>query len=138
LLIHFIVKRSFIGSIYFISRRVAQLRRFVGNVSVKNDQMDVWDEAEEASGLNIADNGALRVALLFGSAAVAFALILTPFVDRGAGSVVASRGVATELDQTATGSISRSDEYTVRRSVLQSSPASVCVIRSNGGKSGVC
>jgi hypothetical protein len=105
---------------------------------VQHDQKNGWDDEQEAPGFNISDNGALRVALLFGSAAVAFALILTPFVDRGAGSVVAARGVALELDQTATGSISKSGKYTLRRSVLQSSRDSVCVIRSNGGKSGEC
>jgi hypothetical protein len=102
------------------------------------DQKDAWEDEQEAKGFNIADNGALRVALLFGSAAVAFALILTPFVDRGAGSVVAARGVAMELDQTTTGAVSQSGQYTVRRSVLQSSDSAVCIIRSNGGKSGEC
>jgi hypothetical protein len=117
---------------------LALVRRFVGNKSVQYDQKDAWVEEQEAPGFNISDSGALRVALLFGSAAVAFALILTPFVDRGAGSVVASRGVAMELDQTATGSVSKSGEYTVRRSVLQSSTRDVCVIRSNGKQSGAC
>jgi hypothetical protein len=102
------------------------------------DDKNAWDDEQEAKGFNIADNGALRVALLFGSAAVAFALILTPFVDRGAGSVVAARGMAVELDQTATGSISKQGQYTVRRSVLQSSNSAVCVIRENGGRSGEC
>lgn len=105
---------------------------------MQNDQKNAWDDEQEDKGFNIADNGALRVALLFGSAAVAFALILTPFVDRGAGSVVAARGVALELDQTATGSVSQPGRYTVRRSVLQSSNSAVCVIRSNGGRSGEC
>jgi hypothetical protein len=110
----------------------------VGIMNVQDNQKNTWDDEQEAPSLNISDNGALRVALLFGSAAVAFALILTPFVDRGAGSVVAARGMAMELDQTATGSIPRSGEYTVRRSVLQTSRQSVCVIRSNGGHSGEC
>jgi hypothetical protein len=114
------------------------VRKFVGKKSVQNDQNTEWDDQQEASVIGIAGNGALRVALLFGSAAVAFALILTPFVDRGAGSVVAARGIALELDQMATGSVSRSGEYTIRRSVLQSRPDSVCLIRSNGGRSGEC
>jgi hypothetical protein len=105
---------------------------------VQNDQNNLWEDETEAKGFNISDNGAMRVALLFGSAAVAFALILTPFVDRGAGSVVAARGVAAELDQISTGSVAKSGTYTVRKSVLQSSPVSVCVIRSNGGRSGEC
>jgi hypothetical protein len=102
------------------------------------EQKNAWDDERETKSFNIADNGALRVALLFGSAAVAFALILTPFIDRGAGSVVAGRGMAVELDQTATGSIAKSGRYTVRRSVLQSSNRAVCIIRANGGQSGQC
>jgi hypothetical protein len=110
----------------------------LGKITVQYEKNDGWDIEKETRGLKIADNGALRVALLFGSAAVAFALILTPFVDRGAGSVVAARGVAQELDQTTTGSIPQSGKYTVRRSVLQSSRDSVCIIRSSGSQSGEC
>ena len=105
---------------------------------MQNEQTNGWDSGQAAKSFNIADNGALRVALLFGSAAVAFALILTPFVDRGAGSVVAARGVAAELDQTATGSVSTSGQYKVRRSVLQSPESAVCIIRANGSQSGNC
>lgn len=105
---------------------------------MQNEQNSAWNDDQETKGFTIADNGALRIALLFGSATVAFALILTPFVDRGAGSVVASRGMSIELDQTATGSVARKSDYTLRRSVLQSSNSAVCVIRSNGGQSGEC
>lgn len=90
--------------------------------------------------------GALRVALLFGSAAVGLALILTPLaesqVERMAYSSYSSR-----LDPMATGTIGGGQgfpgqragtTYTVRRSVLQPSPSSVCVIRSNGMRTGDC
>jgi hypothetical protein len=117
---------------------VALVRRIVGTTSVQNENSNIWNDEQEAPGFTLSNSGALRLALLFGSAAVAFALILTPFIDRGAGSVVAGRGVAMELDQMATGSVSRSGQYTVRRSVLQTSPESVCIIRSNGGQSGEC
>jgi hypothetical protein len=70
----------------------------------------------------------LRVALLFGSAAVALALILAPLADRYSKS---------GLDFTATGSIGNRAGYTIRRSVLQQ-PGSVCIIRANGQRSGNC
>ena len=93
--------------------------------------------------------GALRVALLFGSAAVGLALILTPLaesqVERMAYSSYSSR-----LDPMATGSVTRgagaqafgdqrsASSYIVRRSVLQPAPNSVCLIRSNGMRTGDC
>jgi hypothetical protein len=66
--------------------------------------------------------GILRITLLFGSAAVALALIATPLLD-SIGS---------------TGSIGHRGTYTLRRSVLQPLPSSVCVIRDNGKRSGDC
>lgn len=83
--------------------------------------------------------GALRVTLLFGSAAVGLALILAPLaesqVERMAYSSYTSR-----LDTMATGTVGprASGAYTVRRSVLQPSPSSVCIIRSNGARTGDC
>jgi hypothetical protein len=105
---------------------------------VQNHLEKVWEDENQAKRFGFANSGALRVALLFGSAAVAFTLILTPFIDRSAGNVIASRGLAQQLDQTTTGSISTSASYTVRRSVLQSSPGAVCVIRESGSRSGEC
>ena len=78
--------------------------------------------------------GMLRIALLFGSAAVALALILAPLADRYSKSqVVGLDG----LDFTTTGSIGNRAAYTVRRSVLQA-PGSVCIIRANGQRRGDC
>ena len=45
------------------------------------------------------------------------------------------------LDEMTTGSIGRTGyrgEYTIRKSVLQSSPQTVCVIRDNGVRIGDC
>ena len=82
--------------------------------------------------------GALRVALLFGSAAVALALILSPIAEKQADRLAQSsypRGV----DMMATGTIGqRVNSYTIRRSVLQQSPNAVCIIRENGSRSGAC
>lgn len=80
--------------------------------------------------------GSLRIALLFGSAAVALALLIVPFAERQAArSFASSPGV----DRMSTGSIQRpSNAYTIRRSVLQRDPNSVCIIRSNGMRTGDC
>ena len=76
-----------------------------------------------------------RVALLFGSAAVALALILTPVADRQTRSLVAQSG---ELDAMTTGSIGSAGSYTIRKSVLQPSVSSVCIIHDNGRRAGEC
>lgn len=112
---------------------------------------DEWEEPHRNRGGVFSDfgMGALRVALLFGSAAVGLALILTPLaesqVERMAYSSYSSR-----LDPMATGAIGQAmggqgftsqragSSYTVRRSVLQPTPASVCIIRSNGMRTGDC
>lgn len=90
--------------------------------------------------VNRAGAGALRLALLFGSIAVAMALILTPLAERGTRSVTARAGGSLGVDLTTTGSVPRGggETYTVRRSVLQHSSDSVCIIRADGSGSGDC
>lgn len=82
--------------------------------------------------------GLLRPVLLFGSAAIALALMLVPMLE-DATSDMADAGPQ-GLDMTSTGSIGSagSGVYVVRRSVLQSSPDAVCVIRANGARVGDC
>ncbi|GAB5506052.1 MAG: hypothetical protein Rhirs2KO_12150 [Rhizobiaceae bacterium] len=87
--------------------------------------------------------GSLRFALLFGAAAIALALFVTPFAERQAQSLMARTPVG--LDTMSTGSIGPSGarpagggSYTIRRSVLQSSPNSICIIRQNGARTGDC
>jgi hypothetical protein len=77
--------------------------------------------------------GALRITLLFGAAAVALALIAAPLLESRSG-FAGSGG----LDMTSTGSIGGTTSYTIRRSVLQSSPDAVCIIRADGSRSGDC
>ncbi|TGP86312.1 MULTISPECIES: hypothetical protein [unclassified Mesorhizobium] len=98
-----------------------------------------WDSIRPERGFRAADAcmGVLRIALLFGSAAVALALIATPFLDSQTRSQTARDGFP-GLDMTATGSISHRSTYTVRRSVLQAEPGGVCIIRSDGKSSGDC
>jgi hypothetical protein len=105
---------------------------------VKNQENSDWERAAHAPARNLLDSGAVRVALLFGSAAVAFTMILAPIIDRGAGNFALKRGTSSKFDTTATGSILKTRGYTVRRSVLQNGAASVCIIDQGGGQSGKC
>jgi hypothetical protein len=105
---------------------------------VKNQENDVWEQASHASARNLLNSGAVRIALLFGSAAVAFTLILAPIINRGTESFTARRANPSALDGTATGSILKTRGYTVRRSILQGAPSSVCIIADNGSQSDKC
>jgi hypothetical protein len=97
-----------------------------------------WDSIRPERRFRAVDAGMglLRITLLFGSAAVALALIAVPLLDNNDNRQVARDSFG--LDMTSTGSIGHSDTYTIRRSVLQPSPDSVCLIRSNGKRSGDC
>jgi hypothetical protein len=96
---------------------------------------DDWDAIRNRRTplFSIAGMGILRIALLFGSAAVALALILAPAAENYARSPFAGG-----LDMMATGAIGQGGGYTIRRSVLQASPDSVCIIGNNGSRSGDC
>lgn len=101
---------------------------------------DEWDFVQEERNAGLADagSGLLRITLLFGSAALAIAMFIVPLMNRtGSVDYAAARNNA-GLDQMATGSIATSGEYVVRHSVLQRSPASVCVIKSDGSRNGDC
>lgn len=98
-----------------------------------------WDliRPERQSSAVRASAGILRVALLFGFAAIALALIATPYLE-GKTRMQVGQVRFGGLDYTSTGSIGRGSSYTLRRSVLQKSPQSVCVISENGARSGQC
>jgi hypothetical protein len=76
--------------------------------------------------------GALNIALLFGTAAVALSLIVTPMLAENRDSRHLAH-VQEEFDRITTGSIApagtNSKHYTIRRSVLQETPGSVCIIQ---------
>jgi hypothetical protein len=78
--------------------------------------------------------GALNIALLFGTAVVALTLILTPMLaDKSRSSVFAS--APSEFDSITTGSIPKTENgkrYTIRRSILEETPGSVCVVQGYG------
>ena len=98
-----------------------------------------WDliRPERQSSTVRASAGILRVTLLFGFAAVALALIATPYLE-GKTRMQVGQARFDGLDYTSTGSIARGSSYTLRRSVLQKTPQSICVISENGARSGQC
>ncbi|MBU4528685.1 MAG: hypothetical protein KUA43_22850 [Hoeflea sp.] len=103
---------------------------------------DFWMAVKDRDGVENQPRkfGAVRVALLFGTAAIAVATILTPMLaDRSTSSRVA--WAPDQYDNIITGSIpqrSRNTVYTVRKSILQDSPGSLCIIGSDGSKTGDC
>ena len=98
-----------------------------------------WDVVRHDRGWSSggAGMGILRIALLFGSAAVALALILAPIAENQTRSYAGTKQ-AFDIDDIATGSVGKGNIYTLRRSVLQSSPDAVCVIDGNGRQAGDC
>ncbi|APO69388.1 hypothetical protein ACDY96_13540 [Rhizobium mongolense] len=101
---------------------------------------DFWKAVREKEQSSNASRrtGALNLVLLFGTAVVALTLILTPMLaDKSKSSVFAS--VPAEFDTITTGSIPRTENgkrYTIRRSVLQETPGSVCVVQGYGSGAG--
>jgi hypothetical protein len=88
--------------------------------------------------IDVAGTSLLRIVMLFGSVAVAIALIATQVLDSKYPDYMAQTDYPVGIDQTITGTIARKDRYTIRRSVLQDSPNSVCILRDNGTRSGDC
>ncbi len=99
---------------------------------------DEWDyvQGEENSALEPAKSGALRISLLFGSIAVAFALFLVPIINRSSAEI--ERVASAQLDPISTAATSRANEYTIRKSVLQAKGSLGCIIRSDGTSVGDC
>lgn len=97
---------------------------------------DEWNaiSSQRAPLFSAAGMSMLRIALLFGSAAVALALILAPMADRYSKTQIVG---ADGLDFMSTSSVGQRGAYTVRRSVLQA-PGSVCIIDASGRHSGDC
>lgn len=92
------------------------------------------DDDWNGSRPGFAPGGAIRLALIFGSIAVALGLVIAPLAEERLMRKTGAGG----LDYMSTGSIGADRNYTIRRSVLQSSPDSVCIIRANGARSGDC
>lgn len=100
---------------------------------------DFWKAVQEKEQSYSASRrtGALNIALLFGTAAVALSLILTPMLSEKAKSDVLAS--APDIDTISTGSIPQTENgkrYTIRRSVLQQEPGSVCIVQGYGADNG--
>ena len=79
----------------------------------------------------------MRLALLFGMATVALALIVPPMIGVSTGKLGFLAG-KTVIDYTTTATAGRHKEYTLQRSILQRSPSSVCIIDRSGERTGDC
>jgi hypothetical protein len=99
---------------------------------------DEWDyvQGNQEDILEPAKSGALRISLLFGSIAVAFALFLVPIMNRG--SVDLERVAGSQLDPISTAATAQANEYTIRKSVLQAKGSLGCIIRNDGTSVGDC
>ncbi len=100
-----------------------------------------WEKVrvQRDSRIAVVQSGAVRIALLFGSVAIAFALLLAPVLEKQ--ERLAGIGTPLGVDRVTTGSINPLDSngiYTLHRSVLQKTPRSVCVIHLNGVRTGDC
>jgi len=103
---------------------------------------DFWMTVKDRDGVENQPKrfGAVRAALLFGTAAIALATILTPIVAERSSSARVAWGPG-QFDNITTGSIpsrSKTTAYIVRKSILQNNPDAVCIIRSDGRKTGDC
>lgn len=97
-----------------------------------------WDLIRNERGWRLTESeiSPLSLAAVFGAGAIALTLLLVPMLDWDASPELAA--YPAQVDRMSTGSIRYSGSYTIRRSVLQASPDSVCVIRDNGSRSGDC
>lgn len=95
-----------------------------------------WNSSAAEREPLLSGTGSLQLTLLFGAAAVTLALLVTPLLDRRVNSDFARNDMM--VDRMTTGSIPAQRNYTIRKSVLQASPTSVCIIRPNGTRSGDC
>ena len=83
-------------------------------------------------------NNLLRATMLFGVLAAALAMFATPYLDRSSKRVAMERANPGIDFMTTASTPQHRSTYTVRRSVLQSAPDAVCIIHSNGARSGDC
>lgn len=106
---------------------------------------EIWKtaRAKQRPAYRSGRTGALNVALLFGTAAIALSLIVTPMLaKRSEQSRIAN--IQQDFDMISTGSIQRDTDntkeknrhYTIRRSVLQETPGSVCVLQGYSSETG--
>lgn len=99
-----------------------------------NEEFQKAAQPRERTVLRVGRVGVLNIALLFATAAIAFSLVLTPMLsERIDRKTLAFQ--PDDIDMISTGSIPKVDSgkrYTVRRSVLQETPGSVCIVNGYG------
>ncbi len=101
---------------------------------------DFWESVQEREFTpRSARTGMFNIALLFGTAAIALSLIVPPMLSENPDK----KRLAFEADQydnITTGSIGKSEgetkRYTIRRSVLQETPGSICIVDGYEGGAG--
>ncbi|MFC5387205.1 hypothetical protein ACFPLB_14680 [Aquamicrobium segne] len=81
--------------------------------------------------------GMLKITLALGVTVIVLCLFAVSLLEQY-GSQQWSDAAPAGIDFMSTGSVARGDTYTLRRSVLQPTPASACLIRANGARSGAC
>jgi hypothetical protein len=100
-----------------------------------------WHEEPDREFVGTKSNrmGALNMALLFGTAAIALSLIVTPMLAPDKSGARLQAGTV-DFDNITTGSVptrdSKTRHYTIRRSVLSENPGDVCIVGAsdeNGG-----
>ncbi len=108
-------------------------------IPVDDDNRSSWMNTFGAAG-----SGVLRMALLFGSAAIALTIILTPMAEKQiarSNDTAMNNGIdkiATGSTQSATKALPVTHSYVIRRSVLQNDKDDICVIGSDGVRTGTC
>jgi len=106
--------------------------------NVMSDELE-WAKIRKPKPSSVSEAGgsAMRIALLFGGLAIAMGLVVAPLLDRDSDDrMFANFGV--DPITTASTPGKKSSTYIVRRSVLQSTPASKCIVHANGTAVGDC
>lgn len=102
---------------------------------------EFWQAVQDKELTTVSGNsriGVLNLALLFGTAAIALALVLAPVLSSRTNTRIMAQTPG-DFDMMSTGSVPQRSEgkrYTVRRSVLQEMPGAVCIVGENGNTNG--
>jgi hypothetical protein len=101
-------------------------------------RMSEWyqDQSDEIETGRSFNTGVLSFTLTVAAAVVVLSLMITPFVSSSVNSYALSAG-RLNTDNIITGSIPSNpgvQRYTIRRSVLQATPDTVCIIRDGSSR----
>jgi hypothetical protein len=136
---HLKFKENFNGSLRIClqgsleTKRIGKLQGRAMDTGYPEDEHSTRERLETAGG------NLIRITLLFGSATIAVALVITHLLDNKISGNVQRPVIAQNvLDYGITSSVRTPERLTVRKSVLQASPDAVCVIRQDGSRTGDC